>query len=244
MKTIIKILVILLFLALSTSCVRTNVTQYFSSDQYIVQKGDTLTTIAFRYKMNVRNLFKWNKLSANSKLTPGQRIYVKEPNKSSSEYNTIVENKNKTTTKSKRGITSSKKWTKKPKTKQYVSYKNKYNWNWPVPNNFNRSSKKTILKGLSFTGKVGQNVAVVSPGTVIYSGNGLKKYGNLVIVKHNNQLLSAYAFNKKNLVKEKDKVKKGQVIATMGSKNKKGHLYFEIRKNGKPINPLYYLKPR
>ena len=238
MNKSLKIIIVCFFTLLVNACATTNVSSYFSSDQYVVQPGDTLTTIAFRYKMDVSQLLKWNHLSANSVIKPGQRIYVKTPDKDAKPTTTVATAK---PTPYKKPV---KKWKKKPIVKKHVSIKNKYNWVWPVVNNYNITNKKSLLKGLTFTGKQGSNVVASAAGTVIYSGSGLKKYGNLVIVKHNNQLLTAYAFNKKNLVKEKDKVKKGQVIATMGTKNKKGHLYFEVRKNGKPTNPLYYLKPR
>ncbi len=238
MNTLIKLIFSVALTVLLNACATTNVSSYFSSDQYVVQPGDTLTTIAFRYKMPVSNLLKWNKLSANSIIKPGQKIFVKIPNKDES-YQVVVAKPQ-----TKPFVKPVKKWKPKPIVQKQLSYKNKYNWVWPVVNKYDTTKKRKILKGLSFNGKQGSNVVASSAGTVIYSGSGLKKYGNLVIIKHSSKLLTAYAFNKKNLVKENDKVKKGQLIATMGTKNKKGHLYFEVRKNGKPTNPLYYLKPR
>ena len=242
MKKNSQISVVFIFLLFVTSCATTNVSSYFSVDKYIVQKGDTLTTIAFRYKVGLNKLLKWNRLHFNSIIKPGQIIYVKTPiNDERAPYNKVA----KTYGITKKAITPAKKWTKKPiKIVAVKDYKNKHKWSWPVANKATKSNKKSLLKGLKFTGKVGQDIKSASDGTVIYSGNGLKKYGNLVIIKHRGQLLTAYGFNKKNLVREKDKVKKGQVIATMGIKNKKAHLYFEVRKNGKPTDPLYYLKPR
>ena len=79
-------------------------------------------------------------------------------------------------------------------------------------------------------------------GQVVYSGNGLISYGNLVIIKHSNAFLSAYAYNRSLLVKEGESVKAGQTIARMGTVDRgKAMLHFEIRKNGKPVNPLKYL---
>ena len=87
---------------------------------------------------------------------------------------------------------------------------------------------------------------VAAPGKVVYAGSGLAGYGRLIIVKHNEKFLSAYAYNKKLLVKEGDVVKAGQKIAKMGSVSTNGKagrakLHFEIRRNGKPVNPLRYL---
>jgi lipoprotein NlpD len=235
-----QISVVFIFLLFVTSCATTNVSNYFSVDKYILQKGDTLTSIAFRYEVGLNKLLKWNKLHSNSIIKPGQIIYVKTPiNNERTPYKVV-----KTYGITKKAITPAKKWTKKPtKIVAVKDYKNKYNWSWPVANKATKSNKKRLHKGLNFTGEVGQDIKAVSDGTVIYSGRGIK-YGNLVIIKYNKQLLTAYFFNKKNLVRTEDKVKQGQVIATMGVKNKKGHLYFEVRKNGKPTNPLYYLKPR
>ena len=96
---------------------------------------------------------------------------------------------------------------------------------------------------------MGQPVKAASEGLVVYSGTGLRGYGPLIILKHNDDFLSAYAHNQRLLVKEGETVKRGQVIATMGrSSTKQAVLHFEIRKSGVPVNPLNYLtqgrKPR
>ena len=98
-------------------------------------------------------------------------------------------------------------------------------------------------KGIDYTGRLGQDVYAVNNGKVVYSGNGLKGYGNLVIIKHDKNYLSAYANNQANLVKDGDSVTRGQKIATMG-KDAAGKplLHFEIRQNGKPIDPTNLIK--
>lgn len=93
-------------------------------------------------------------------------------------------------------------------------------------------------KGVDYRGIVGQSINAVNDGKVVYSGNGLKGYGNLIIIKHDKVYLSAYAHNQSNLVKDGDFVKRGQKIATMGDINNKAILHLEIRQNGKPIDPL------
>ena len=91
-------------------------------------------------------------------------------------------------------------------------------------------------------GKFGQPVYSASSGRVVYSGNGIRRYGKLVIIKHNDTFLSAYAHNRKLLVKEGDVLNSGQQIAEMGhSGADRTKLHFEIRRNGKPVNPLRYL---
>ncbi|MGD2161376.1 MAG: peptidoglycan DD-metalloendopeptidase family protein, partial [Gammaproteobacteria bacterium] len=91
-------------------------------------------------------------------------------------------------------------------------------------------------------GNEGKTIKAAAAGKVVYSGNGLISYGNLVIIKHNRSYLSAYAHNRKLLVKEGDTIKAGQKIAELGRTGTDSpRLHFEIRKNGKPVNPLKYL---
>ena len=97
-------------------------------------------------------------------------------------------------------------------------------------------------KGLNFGGKLGDPVFATAEGKVVYSGNGLRGYGNLIILKHNSTFLTAYAHNNKILVKEGEWVRAGQIIAEMGrTGTRRVMLHFEIRRSGKPVNPLNYL---
>jgi lipoprotein NlpD len=93
---------------------------------------------------------------------------------------------------------------------------------------------------------MGQPVRAAEAGRVVYAGGGLVGYGNLVIIKHDQTFLSAYGYNRKLLVKEGDKLAKGDIVAHMGSPNRGGQpmLHFEVRKQGKPINPLPLLPRR
>lgn len=123
-------------------------------------------------------------------------------------------------------------------------------WYWPlngqVVNGF--SLQGNINKGLDIAGKNGQPVASAAAGTVVYAGGGLRGYGKLVIVKHSDHFLSAYGNNSDILVKEGDKVRHGKVIAKLGSNGLEGSgkqvLHFEIRRDGKPEDPLKYLPKR
>ncbi len=100
-------------------------------------------------------------------------------------------------------------------------------------------------KGLVFTGKAGDPVLAAADGRVIYAGSGLRGYGNMVIVKHNNSYLTAYAHNQALLVKEDQVVRRGQKIAEMGSSDAdRVQLHFEIRRLGKPVDPSRLLPPR
>lgn len=100
-------------------------------------------------------------------------------------------------------------------------------------------------KGINFNGRIGDPIYATATGKVVYSGNGLRAYGNLIIIKHNSTFLSAYAHNKTILVHEGDWVKSGQKIAEMGDTGaRRTMLHFEIRRGGKPVNPLIYLTKR
>jgi lipoprotein NlpD len=100
-------------------------------------------------------------------------------------------------------------------------------------------------KGLSIGGKAGDPVLAAADGRVVYAGSGLRGYGNLVIVKHNNTYLTAYAHNQTLLVKEDQVVRRGQRIAEMGSSDTdRVQLHFEIRRQGKPIDPAKLLPAR
>ena len=100
-------------------------------------------------------------------------------------------------------------------------------------------------KGIDIGGKLGEPVLASADGKVVYAGSGLRGYGNLVILKHNNTYLTAYAHNQTLLVKEDQQVKRGQKIAEMGnSDSEQVKLHFEIRKLGKPVDPSKFLAPR
>jgi lipoprotein NlpD len=120
-------------------------------------------------------------------------------------------------------------------------------WRWPSDGRVIAAyvSGEPTRQGVDIGGKAGDPVHAAADGEVVYSGNGLLGYGELIIVKHNASFLSAYGHNRARLVKEGDKVKAGQAIAEMGSSaSSRDELHFEIRKNGKPVNPLEYLPAR
>ncbi|HSV46980.1 MAG TPA: peptidoglycan DD-metalloendopeptidase family protein, partial [Ramlibacter sp.] len=120
-------------------------------------------------------------------------------------------------------------------------------WGWPAPGN------TTVLagfdevrnKGVDIAGRPGDAVLASADGRVVYAGAGLRGYGNLIILKHNNTYLTAYAHNQALLVKEDQSVRKGQKIAEMGSSDTdRVKLHFEIRRLGKPVDPARYLPAR
>ncbi len=115
-------------------------------------------------------------------------------------------------------------------------------WNWPLRGKLiSRFSPSTGRKGIDISGKQNQEIKVAAPGKVVYQGNGIKGYNNLIIIKHSDDLLSAYAHNQKVYVREGQWVKANQAISTVGLRNGEPLLHFEIRRNGKPVDPLRYL---
>lgn len=118
-------------------------------------------------------------------------------------------------------------------------------WMWPTTSKVSAPYNESGNKGLDFAGKAGDPVLAASDGKVVYAGSGLRGFGELVIVKHNATYLSAYAHNRKILVKEGQQVTRGQKIAEMGNTDSDSvKLHFEIRKQGKPVDPAVYLPKR
>ena len=166
-----------------------------------------------------RDLAKRNNLSPPYFLRYGQRLY-------------IVSSKPTKTTKSKSVARSS------PKLKPIKS------WSWPAQGSIvaKYSNQLGGNRGIDIKGNYGEPVLASNPGKVVYSGAGIRSYGKLIIIKHNDDYLSAYAHNKNILVREGQMVSARQKIATMGRDDAgKVRLHFEIRRVGKPVNPLLYL---
>lgn len=244
-----------------------------SPNSYIVRKGDTLYSIAFRYGMDFRALAKLNGIDKSYSIYPGQRLRLRAAtvvtgtesivsDKSISAPKVqIVRNTSTSPSKPAEPINSKPAPIKQPVSqskpvKTTVQAKPKpqpaqnsgpIKWQWPSNGSVigYYKTKGTVNKGINISGNKGSPVKAAASGRVVYAGNGLLGYGNLVIVEHNQQFLSAYAHNSRVLVKESDKVKVGQKIAEMGSTGAdRIMLHFEIRRDGKPMNPLKYLPKR
>lgn len=189
-----------------------------------VEKGDTLYSLAKENELPAWKLASINGLKKPYVIYPGQQLRLKG---AASGKPPAVPKVNQ----------SGKTWTAADSNRSV-------SWQWPVKgkviSKFNKN--KSDAKGINIAGAIGNSVKAAAPGKVVYSGNGLISYGNLVIIKHSRSYLSAYAHNRKLLVKEGQSVKIGQKIAELGKTGaEKPQLHFEIRKNGKPVNPLLYL---
>lgn len=218
-------------------------------DYYIVKKGDTLYSIAWNYGHDYREVAEWNNISAPYVIYPGQKISLVAPPRKKAKPLTpgpIVSRDKPAAGKTteKKQVTAAIKPDREPQTKQNKSrsVKGTLQWAWPVTGRLVSSDTPISKKGIDIAGNLGQKVNAAGEGEVVYSGSGLLGYGRLIIIKHNDIYLSAYAHNRELLVSEGDYVKAGQNIAHMGqTSNGRTLLHFEIRKNGKPVDPLEYL---
>ena len=277
---------------------------------YVVQRGDTLYSIALDHGINLKELAEWNDISNPGAIKLGQRINLSVPTKETQPMlialphqdlsavettametpqltNEVegVDTRRKTEPKAlilpysdralvqlqglahpalaapsssslkQHGVNTKASTTEtslttriedapEPPNNDYgasVNHRSNIDWMWPTDGKLLEGfSDKS--KGVRISGVTGQPVLASATGQVVYSGSGLRGYGKLLIIKHNNTYLSAYAHNSKILVQEGDTVTRGQKIAEMGNSDTDTvKLHFEIRKNGKPVDPLNYL---
>jgi lipoprotein NlpD len=203
---------------------------------HIVEKGETLYSIAWQYGYDVREVAIWNRIQAPYTIYPQQKIRLVKTHYTKPQKPV-----------SKRVITS--KITPKSHVKNSNKSKTtrKISWQWPTKGKIigKYSARDAGKKGLDIAGRKGQRIYAAAGGEVVYSGSGLRGYGKLIIIKHNDTYFSAYAHSNRLFVKEKQKVQKGQHIADMGSSEaQRVMLHFEVRRNGKPVDPLRYLPKR
>lgn len=238
-----------------------------SGSSYTVQRGDTLYAIAFRAGKDVRQLAGINGIASPYTIYPGQRLKLSGPlpkasgntkpvitkttptkntNKNSSSQaksNSSVKPAKPVAPKNQKGYVQTT--AKKPeKTANPTLNRDLVQWQWPVKGKIisGFSSQQHGNKGIDIAGREGTRVNAAASGQVVYAGNALRGYGNLIIIKHNEDYLSAYAHNRKLLVKEKQMVTAGQQIAELGSTDATDpRLHFEIRFRGSSVNPLKYL---
>jgi lipoprotein NlpD len=197
-------------------------------DTHIVRRGETLFSIAWRYGKDPADVARWNRLGDGSLIHPGDVIRLSPSSGSAA-----------------RPSSSSNRPAPKPLPK--VPTQPAPPWAWPTSGKISVEfgGKPGTGTGVLINGKVGQAITAAASGRVVYAGSGLIGYGQLIILKHNDTYLSAYGYNASLLVKEGATIKKGQRIATMGEgPERKARLHFEIRRNGKPVNPRQYLPAR
>ena len=203
-----------------------------SQKKYVVHSGDTLYAIAFGFDTDFRQLALLNHLNPPYKLSVGQVLSLQ---KSVTKPRYLSSPK----------LNASRDYSNKAPYTQVVIPHYSSGWYWPVKGRvvttFIPNQGK---KGINIACKKGDKVHASSAGIVAYAGSGLVGYGNLIIIKHNNEYLTAYGNNNKNLVYEGQRVSTGQIIAEVGLIQRSyWGSHFEIRQKGVPVNPLTYLEP-
>jgi len=234
-----------------------------NASEYKVQAGETLYSIAWRANSDVRQIAKLNNISPPYNIYPNQKLILVTNNSGKSAQASKNKHSSKKQTKSsnqtsnkvvKKTVASSKKqaYGKNVGKKKIVeddlpktSFSQKISrWQWPVKGKViaRFSSKVQGNKGLDIAGRRGTSIRATASGKVVYAGSALRGYGKLVIIKHNDDYLSAYAHNDKILVKERQQIKAGDIIAKMGDTDaQRVMLHFEVRFRGKSVDPLKYL---
>ena len=235
---------------------------------YTVKKGDTLYSIALDHGLDYRDLAQWNGITDPGVISVGQPLRLQAPasavttapakpapgvqGRPIGEAPPAAAGDNvKTQPRAVRAPYTDQTYAQmsgakpEPSTAKPDEGDDSVNWSWPatgkVISTFNDSAN---LKGIGIAGKLGQPVLASAPGRVIFSGTGIRGFGKLIVIKHNNTYLSVYAHNNELLVKEGQNVAKGQRIAEMGSTDTdQVKLHFEIRRFGKPVDPAKLLPP-
>jgi lipoprotein NlpD len=196
-------------------------------DTYIVKRGDTLSAIARRHQLDWRDLARWNGIGRDYVIYPGQVLKLYPSS----------------------GRSASRAKAASPARQAARASAQKIEpvqWQWPVNGGTaTLTSRPNGGQGLMVSGRLGDEIRAAAAGRVVYTGSGLLGYGQLVILKHNATFLSAYGHTQSVAVREGDAVTAGQRIATMGAGPQgAAMLYFEIRINGTPGNPLAFLPAR
>lgn len=238
------------------------------NSKHLVRRGDTLYSIAWRYKLDYKLLAGWNQIQAPYTIFPGQSLVLKGP----AVLPPTVKNRVPATKSSPSSIpvqvptvtvpsVSQQKPASQPVTKveprvapvkptkpdsqlALLADKEPDSWQWPLRGKILRrfSEGAEGKQGIDIAGRIGTPIKSAAAGRVVYSGSGLKGYGRLIIIKHGERFLSAYAHNDRLLVEEGQIVKSGQVIAELGDSGASTPmLHFELRDSGFPIDPQIYL---
>jgi lipoprotein NlpD len=206
---------------------------------YTVQRGDTVTRIALDHGQTWRDLVSWNSLANANLIEVGQVLRVAPPGATVDAGGVVVQPIG-----SAAPVATPAKPAPAPTTAP-SAHDEGLGFAWPASGSVIAGFDEAKNKGLDIAGNAGDPVLAAADGQVVYAGAGLRGYGNLIILKHNNTFLTAYAHNQALLVKEDQKVRKGQKIAEMGKTDAdRVKLHFEIRRQGKPVDPAKYLSAR
>lgn len=215
-------------------------------EAYEVKAGDSIYEIAWAYGLDFVDIVKWNNLKPPYAIKPGQVIKLRKQTATASSNSTapakpLVVAKTLPAKQSPSPVAAVVDTASAP---AVTFSKTPGKWRWPAQGKLvNKYSPSEGRKGIQIFGDEGSPIHATAAGEVVYAGEGLLGYGKLIIVKHSSRFLSAYAHNRDILVKEGQTIKSGEQIAHMGSSGTQNTmLHFEIREDGKPVDPLKYLK--
>ncbi len=210
---------------------------------YVVSRGDTLFSIAWRYGFDVQRLAAANDIGPPYTIYPGQSLALREANIATKPRPPVQPPAAPAKQAQPPPVSKAPPPRPQPPSDKVADGA----WRWPVNGPVVRAfvASGQAHKGIDIGGKIGEPVHAAKSGVVVYSGSGLVGYGNLLILKHTPRHLSAYGHNRQLLVKEGDKVNAGDVIAQLGdSGTDSAKLHFEVRVDGKPVDPLRLLPKR
>ena len=212
---------------------------------HIVTRGETLYAIAWRYDLDYRDLARANGLGSSFRIVPGQALMLTRESTQGSDYSAPAprssSQKQPAAQAPSRSINQTSAQNSAP---SVAAADSTVNWQWPLRGEVlvPFGGDNGLNKGIDIRGNLGEPVLAAGAGQVVYAGSGLRGYGNLLIVKHSETYLSAYAHNRVLLVEEGDQVSAGKKIAEVGSSGTNStKLHFEIRFDGQPVDPLRYL---
>ncbi|MGF6381243.1 lipoprotein NlpD [Paraburkholderia atlantica] len=227
---------------------------------YRVRRGDTLARVAQHHRISVKQLQAWNGLKASARLKPGQVLHVASPETvravkaanaaaaakaaaraaaPGASQATAQTSAQSSTQSAAPALDAAEVRQVTQETRRHAS---SVTLAWPAAGSVVEAFQPGETRGIEIGGKAGDPVRAAADGKVMYAGTGLNSYGSLIIVEHNKDFLTAYSHNRKLLVKMGDIVRKGQQIAEMGDENNsRVSVGFEVRHDGKPVDPLRYL---
>lgn len=209
-----------------------------SADHYVVKKGDTLYSISWRHGLDYRTVARWNRIGPPYTILPGQRLRLTAADAAKARQQP------KPIRQSSAAKATPKPATPAPRRSASAAASSAISWRWPADGRLSRAFAVDAQgkQGIEVQGTLGQPVMAAAAGHVVYAGSGLRGYGNLVIIKHSGRYLTAYGYNREILVREGETVAAGQRIATMGAgPGREAKLHFELRRDGKPVDPVPYL---
>lgn len=228
------------YVAIAKAKIKKNI----NSKEHVIKKGETLYSISKKYNISTDELKRINQIDQNNIIKEGQKLRIKQnlstnisyrkPKKIYKKINSEAKKIKELPQKKEENIT---------KTKKNQNRNKNILWNWPLKDALiKQKNNNNLTNGVNLESKTSEYAYASASGYVVYQGDQLKGYKNLIIIRHDKSYYSLYSNNKKILTNEGDHVNKGDKIATTNKINDYYNLYFEIRHKGKPVNPLKYLK--